>query len=130
MLDRVVIVNSTPIIALSAIDRLHLLKDIYNIVYIPKAVNDEIFVKQNSKAQNDLVKAREWIQVKQIENVESRRFSKVQLHDGEVEVMILGKELGADLLIIAISLVSFALKITPNVPVILKSKYSAYFLAR
>ena len=32
--------------------------------------------------------------------MEAKRFFKVQLHDGEVEVMILGRELEAELLII------------------------------
>jgi len=100
MHDRIVIVNSTPVIALASIDKLHLLKEIYKTVYIPKAVKDEVFAKQGSKAQIELAKAGEWIQVRQIQNSESKKFFRVQLHDGEVEVMILGKELGADLLII------------------------------
>lgn len=59
-----------------------------------------MLAKQGSKAQIELAKAGDWIQVKQIQNSESKKFFRVQLHDGEVEVMILGKELGADLLII------------------------------
>lgn len=38
MHDRIVIVNSTPIIALTAIDKFQLLKEVYKTVYIPKAV--------------------------------------------------------------------------------------------
>lgn len=65
MLDRIIIINSTPVIALASIDKLHLLKDLYKVVYIPEAVNDEVFAKKDSKAQVELARAREWIQVKQ-----------------------------------------------------------------
>jgi len=42
----------------------------------------------------------EWIHVKEINNVAQKQTFKTQLHDGEVEVIILGQELSADLLII------------------------------
>lgn len=127
MLDRIVIINSTPIIALASIDKLHLLRDLYKVVYIPKAVNDEVFAKQNSKAQVELARAREWIQVKQIQNNESKKLFRVQLHDGEVEVMILGKELEADLLVIDDYIAReyakyLDFKVTGTLGVILKAK--------
>lgn len=100
MHNRIVIVNSTPVIALASIDKLHLLQDLYKTVYIPKAVKDEIFAKPGSKAQKELAKSDEWIQIKQIINNESKKGFRVQLHEGEVEVMVLGEELNADLLII------------------------------
>ena len=71
MLDRIVVINSTPIIALASIDCIHLLKELYNKVYIPKSVRDEVFAKQGSKAQTGIVLAEEWMQIKQIGNVES-----------------------------------------------------------
>lgn len=45
MLDRIVILNSTPIIALASIDSLYLLKELYKEIYIPKAVYDEVCAK-------------------------------------------------------------------------------------
>ncbi|MCL1858815.1 MAG: DUF3368 domain-containing protein [Oscillospiraceae bacterium] len=95
-----VIVNSTPIIALSAIDKLDLLKKIYGTVIIPSAVKEEIAAKEKSKAQNNLEISSEWIQTKEIKNAAQKQTFKTQLHEGEVEVMILGQELNADLLII------------------------------
>lgn len=59
MHNRVVVVNSTPIIALASIQRLDLFKALYEAVYIPKAVFDEVMIKDNSQAQLELVKARE-----------------------------------------------------------------------
>lgn len=127
MLNRIVVVNSTPVIALVSIDKLHLLKDLYKEVYIPKAVSDEVFVKQGSKAQIELARAREWIQVRQIQNNESKKFFRVQLHEGEVEVMILGKELSADLLVIDDYIAReyakyLDFKVTGTLGVILKAK--------
>lgn len=95
-----VIVNSTPIIALSSIDSLYLLREIYGTVTIPGAVKSEIGVKSNSKAQEQLEIYSEWIHVREIQNVAQKQTFKTQLHDGEVEVMILGQELNAGLLVI------------------------------
>lgn len=100
MHNRIVVVNSTPIIALAFIQRLDLFKALYEEVYIPKAVYDEVMIKENSKAQTGLARAREWIITKSISNNEAKKFFKVQLHEGEVEVMILGREINADLLVI------------------------------
>ena len=99
-MPKTVIVNSTPIIALSSIDSLHLLKELYGTVIIPIAVKDEIGAKSKSKAQNQLDASSKWICERHIKNVAQKQIFKTQLHDGEVEVMILGQELDADLLVI------------------------------
>ena len=99
-MPKTVIVNSTPIIALSSIDSLHLLKEIYGAVIIPDAVKTEIGAKNKSKAQNKLDMSSDWILVRKIKNTAQKQVFRTQLHDGEVEVMILGQELYADLLVI------------------------------
>jgi len=95
-----VIVNSTPIIALCYIGKLSLLKGLYGEILIPEAVFHEINSKQDSIAKAELNKSLDWIRVCKIKNEMTKLFFKSQLHDGEVEVMILGKEESADLLII------------------------------
>ena len=95
-----IIVNSTPIIALSAIDKITLLKELYGTIVIPSAVSNEINVKSNSKAKNQLDMHSDWIHIKMIKNVEQKITFKTQLHEGEVEVIILGQELNAKTLII------------------------------
>lgn len=37
--------NSTPIIALSKIEKLHLLKDYFKEIYIPEAVYEEVVIR-------------------------------------------------------------------------------------
>ncbi len=95
-----IIVNSTPIISLCIIGKLHLLKDLYGFVIIPEAVFNEISAKADSVARKELHKSLDWIQIKKIENEMAKMLYRSQLHDGEVEVMILGKEINAELLII------------------------------
>lgn len=97
---RKVIVNSTPLIALSHIGMLHLLKDIYQEIWIPKAVYQEISAKPDSKCRQEVDTCLDFIHVENIKNEMAKTFFKTQLHDGEVEVMILAKELQADLVII------------------------------
>jgi predicted nucleic acid-binding protein len=95
-----VIVNSTPIISLCHIGKLGLLKELYGEVLIPEAVYREISAKHDSIAKAELDNSLDWIRVCKIQNEMARFFFKSQLHDGEVEVMILGKEEKATLLII------------------------------
>lgn len=79
---------------------LHLLKNIYQEVWIPKAVYHEISAKPGSKCKQDVDACLDFIHVENIKNEMAKAFFKTQLHDGEVEVMILAKELQADLVII------------------------------
>jgi len=95
-----VIVNTTPIIALCCIDKLHLLKEMYGSVLIPEAVYREISEKPNSLAKLELDKSLDWVNVRKIQNETAKMSFKAQLHDGEVEVMILAKEESATLLIL------------------------------
>lgn len=53
-----VIVNSTPLIVLSDIGELDLLKKLYSEIYIPQAVLDEVTAKADSACQRILYKRR------------------------------------------------------------------------
>lgn len=127
MHNRIVIVNSTPIIALSSIHKLDLLRELYGEVIIPKAVHDEVMVKKDFETQVSLARAKDWVLIKNISNSETKKFFKVQLHDGEVEVMLLGKELEADLLVIDDYIAReyakyLEFKVTGTLGIILKAK--------
>ena len=71
---RKVIVNSTPIIALSKAGRLHLMKELYGQISIPTAVKEEVTRK------NDSVKAElescDWIHVEPITDSTSKSIGK------------------------------------------------------
>ena len=88
---RRVIVNSTPIILLSNINQLELLKQLYETITIPQAVYDEVTAKPDSACQN-LKNHFDWIKVEKIRNQIQKKMYEAKLHDGEVEVMILAQE--------------------------------------
>lgn len=97
---RKVIVNSTPLIALCHIGRLDILKSLYGEITIPEAVYKEISVKEDSICKITIDSSRDWIHVVGIKNNMAKCMYKTQLHEGEVEVMILAQEENADLVII------------------------------
>lgn len=126
---RRVIVNSTPLIALSNIGKIDLLQQLYHEIYIPQAVYNEVSEK-NDDAGKILEKSLNWIKVIKIKHPENYAMYKAKLHAGEVEVMILAQENPkADLLIIddnaAKKTAKFlGLKVTGTMGVLLKAKQS------
>lgn len=91
-----VISNSSPLIFLSAIGMLHLLKNEFGEVWIPEAVYKEITSK-NLKG-SDEIKNADWIKVKPVKN-KKRSFLPV-LDEGEEQAIILAIEQKADLLLL------------------------------
>ena len=122
-----VIVNSTPLIVLSNIGQLELLKKLYSEIYIPQAVFDEVTKKEDSACQ-ELKNHTDWIHVCCIKNSAEKRMYQAKLHAGEVEVMILAQEEPkADLVILddnaAKKTAKFlGLKVTGTLGIILKAK--------
>jgi len=94
---RRIISNTTPILSLLKIDMLDLLHKMYSKVIIPKAVFEEIENGKDKSYYVDLSNI-DWIDIIEISNVGSRSFF-VDLDDGEAEVLVLAKELKADLVI-------------------------------
>ena len=87
-----VIVNSTPLIILSNINHLDLLKKLYSEIYIPEAVFNEVTEKADSACQQ-IKSNTDWIHVCKITNESQKRIYQAKLHAGEVEVMILGYDI-------------------------------------
>jgi len=95
---RRVISNTTPILSLLKIDKLEILKELYEQVIIPNAVYQEIEEGKHKEFYKDLKKI-DWLIIKDIKDPNSRKYF-VDLDDGEAEVLILAKELNADLVIL------------------------------
>lgn len=124
---RKVISNSTPLIALNKISRLDLLEKIYEKIIIPCAVYEEVILESTTRNKNDFIKKSAFIEIMEIKNVEAKDLFKTSLHKGEVEVMILAKEIAADLCIIDDLLARkhtkyHKINITGTIGVILKAK--------
>ncbi len=91
---RKIISNSTPLIILSKIGELEILKNLYEEIIIPQAVFEEVTIK------SDAIKNLSWIKILEVQDKSNRKIYQAKLHEGEVEVMMLAKEISADLLII------------------------------
>ena len=96
---RKVIVNSTPLIALAKSRRLDLLRHLYGRIVIPEAVYREV-TEKNDVVSQEVSQALEWIQIVRVDPNVDRRMYRAKLHEGEVEVMLLAQDMGADLVII------------------------------
>ena len=97
-----VIINSTPIISICHLNRFDILKKLYGDIYLPEAVYSELSAKPDSICKQILDDSIDegWVHVRRINNALAKSLYKAQLHDGEVEVMILAKEINADLVVI------------------------------
>lgn len=92
-----VISNSSPLIFLSAVGLLDLLKKEFEEILIPEAVYKEV-TSNNLKGSNE-VKNAGWIRVQKLANKRSLSFYPI-LDEGEERAIILAIEQKADLLLI------------------------------
>lgn len=128
---RKVVVNTTPLIALSHVGQLDILKKLYGEIMIPEAVYRELSVKTESICKKAVDGSLEWIRVENINNQMAKAMYKTQLHDGEVEVMILSKEMAADVVIIDDANAKkhakyLGLPVTGTLGVLIKAKQDGY----
>lgn len=96
---RVVVVNTTPLIALSLIDRLHFLQALYETVLIPPAVQEEVLRGGSRGTGVAELKQAAWIRIVELREPE-RADMLSDLDRGEAEVLALALEVRADLTII------------------------------
>ena len=92
-----VVANTTPIISLSSVNKLFILKELFGEVIISQAVYNELKAKQRygyDEIETDFIK------VEAITGTIYRDFLLNQLDLGEAETIILAKEKNADIVII------------------------------
>ncbi len=97
-MKEVIVSDSTTIIAFSRIRKLKLLQQIVGKIIIPEEVSKELF--EYKKADVTSIKACKWIKVKKVKSKNNVELLMTTLDSGEAEVVILSKELKADLVII------------------------------
>lgn len=124
---RKVIANTTPLIALSNIGLLDLLKKIYDEIIIPDAVKEEI----KSEPAKTLIEKSNWIKTLSVEDNSRKKIFSSRLHAGEVDVLLLADEQKADLLIIddnaAKKTAKFlGFKVTGTLGVLIKAKKEGF----
>ena len=121
-MPKIVVVNSTPIIALKNIGLLPILEDVYGEISIPSAVNEEIAIYDEN-----WVALYPWIHVRRVLNSEVVSFLSSSLHKGEIEALLLARELSADLIIVDDNLARkhagyLGLVVTGTIGVLLRAK--------
>lgn len=97
-----VISNASPLIALCRIDQLKILKALWKEIVIPEAVYQEVVEDGAGKPGAAVISeaCEEWIKVAEVKNVKETEALKAVLDDGEAEVIALGQELNANLLLL------------------------------
>jgi len=98
---KIVVSDTTAIIYLAEIEALHLLKILFQGIYIPEAVYHELTRGGDHLPGSKEIKSSPWIKVKKVDNYEhySKKFSK-PLHLGEAQAIGLALHMNADYLII------------------------------
>jgi uncharacterized protein len=84
--------NSTPLIALSKIDRLDLLKEYFSEIYIPEEVFDEVVRRGRNLAGSSEVASCNWIKVEPVKNRMAVEALGLSLDKGEAEAIVLSRE--------------------------------------
>jgi uncharacterized protein len=96
-----VISNSSVLIALSGIGRLEILRQRFpEGVIVPDAVWVEVVETGHGRTGAEKVSSAEWISRRKVQNHALVRALQTFLDQGEAEVIALGQEIGADLLLL------------------------------
>ena len=93
----IVVSNATPIITLSSIGKIDILKHFFNKVYIPQAVYDEI---KSKRAYGYKEIEDDFFEVMTIEDSFAQDILLNDLDLGEAQTIVLAKELNADIVLI------------------------------
>lgn len=93
------IVDTSPLIFLGTLERLDLLQQADRKVYIPQAVFNEVFEKQDIAAQRVVMAVQTWLKVQNVTDVTAVELIEADLHQGEAEAIVLARELKAERLV-------------------------------
>jgi predicted nucleic acid-binding protein len=120
-----VVCNTTPIISLIKIQHLQLLEQLYGRIIIPEAVWAEVEAGKGGQFYEDLT-SHSWLAINKISNRQSLDYL-TDLDKGEAEVLILAREIEANLVIIDETLgrqyaKHFGLTLTGTFGVLLRAK--------
>ena len=124
-MHRTVIANSSIIIAFSIIEKMEILKELYQEIIIAEEVKNEL-LKGINKSGADFLRYK-WIKVKKVKEPKLKEYLSYNLDIGEAETIALAEELNADLVLLDDYLGrKFALlrnlKITGTIGILIKAK--------
>lgn len=96
----IVVSNATVLIGLAKIGKLDLLPRIFSKVYIPEEVFKELVPERSKKPGSWEIEKAEWVERKSVTGQTEVRLLMASLDQGEAEVLVLGKEMKADLILL------------------------------
>jgi predicted nucleic acid-binding protein len=94
------VVNATPLIALAVIDRLDLLRSLFDRVIVPAEVYDEVVVQGAGRPGSETLAWADWLQVEASPPVPAIDPLLTGLDAGEIAVLLLARRIGPDWVII------------------------------
>ncbi|MCR4342696.1 MAG: DUF3368 domain-containing protein [Patescibacteria group bacterium] len=95
--NRLVVADSTVLIALSSLGKLEILQDLYQRIIIPEAVYREL-IRGKGRPGSE-VGSINWIEVKTLSSL-YKKYLEFDLDEGEAETISLSEEIGADLVLV------------------------------
>ena len=99
LIKHIVVVNTSPIIYLSSINSLSLLKELFHEIFIPDAVKMEIVSGGKNNFGFQEIQGGKWIKTQNIRNELAKKYLQTDIDEGEAEVIILAEELKANTII-------------------------------
>lgn len=95
-----VVVNATPLISLALLDRLSLLKQMFEEVVVPLAVYEEVVIHGAGKPGSEALASAEWLKVMSADASVSIEPILLGLDAGELEVLLLARQIKPDWVIV------------------------------
>jgi len=95
-----VVVNATPLIALSLIGHLSLLREMFDEVIVPAAVYEEVVVQGRGRPGADELAQADWLQVMPFDGAITIEPMLLGLDAGELSVLLLSQQLRPDWVIV------------------------------
>ena len=98
--NKVVVSDSSPLIHLSQIGRLSLLRKLFGELLIPPTVYREVVVEGRERPGSREVGEASWIKVVEVRNKYLKRILQLLLDEGEAEAIVLALEANANLVLL------------------------------
>jgi len=96
----IVVSDSTILIGLVKIGKLDLLKEIFSKVFVSEEVFKEVVERGKGKPGSKVIKETAWIEAEPVKDKIQVAFLLGSLEKGEAEVLVLARELEADLILL------------------------------
>ena len=125
--NKIVVSDSSPLIHLSQIGRLILLRKLFGELLIPPTVYREVVVEGRKRPGSREVGEASWIKVVEVRNKYLKRILQLLLDEGEAEAIVLALEANANLVLLddreaRLQAKRLGLRVTGTLGILLRAK--------